>query len=105
MLVDILVVALAVFFGVRLGTTLRKLRIAAKTALTKDTPITLSLVEVEEAGLARLIGDLTRFKAFADTVSGEKFVEIPLEDLFQVMVQKMRQLNLEVGDLATKNKE
>ena len=73
--------------------------------LTGNTPITLSLAEVEEAGFARLIGDLTKYRAFVDTTNGEKFVQLPLEDLLQVIVQKMRQFNMEISDLADIKRE
>jgi len=102
MLVPILTTIVAAGLGFFLGRKLReeKKQKSIAEVLTTATPITLSLVEIEEAGFSALIKDLTKFKILVDTTSGEKFVEIPLEDLLQVIVQKFRQLNLEIEDLA-----
>ena len=97
MLTSLILLILGLIVGLLVG---KKAKVFMDKNLTVETPVTLSLSEVEEAGLAKLIGDLTRYRAFVDTTNGEKFINIPLADLLQVLVQKMRQLNLEVADLS-----
>jgi hypothetical protein len=70
-------------------------------ALKADTPVRLSTAEIEEAGLAGLIRDLAQFVAVKGDDDGVDFFDIRLADLLQVVVQKLRQLNIENADLAS----
>lgn len=66
--------------------------------LTMSTPVTLSLTEVQEAGLQDTILQFTS-SAKHTKLDGMDCVELNIPDLLNVLVQKCSQHEREIGDI------
>lgn len=70
--------------------------LAVKENLTTGTPVTLSLVEIENAGLKDVIDQFTA----GTTPAGEGLVQLSIPDFLNVLLQKCSQHEREIGELA-----